>query len=86
MTWTEVTVPIFEPAAAAASRPAFTAATSPVKKSGDKAGADFVPAGHADVSRLERCVRGFDERDETFGFDDADCLLGHGGKKLRVGG
>lgn len=56
------------------------------EESGDKAGADFVPAGHFDVSGFEGCVGGFKEGDEALGFEDADCLFGHGGEELEVVG
>ena len=56
------------------------------EKAGDETGADLIPARHFDVGGFEGGVRGFDEGDETLGFDDADCLFGQGGVELEGAG
>ena len=49
------------------------------KEAGDETGTDLFPAGHFDVGGFEGGVGRFDEGDEALGFNDADCLFGHGG-------
>src|SRR6266566_142465 len=40
-------------------------------------GADFFPAGEADVRGLERGVGGFEKSAEALRFDHSNCLLSH---------
>ena len=55
------------------------------EKAGDESGADFFPAGHFDVGGFKGGVRGFEEGDEALGFNDADCLFGHGSEEVSDG-
>ncbi len=48
------------------------------EESGDVTGADRFVASHRDIGRLERSVRGLEQRAEAFGFDHSESFLSHG--------